>query len=118
MVVQVIREKINYRQLKQIAQENFGEMVKGVVDLKKKILALGGELHADAEAVLLKEGSKQEDLWGFNIYPDRPPAERIEYSSFINIRPSQGNRAMDIQDKNLKQRIGEVIGSLIEESYG
>ncbi len=113
MKIQIIRQPVTIKILQDIAEDNFGEMAKGVVDLRKKIMALGGELHADAEAVLLQEGSKQEDLWGFNIYPDKPDTERLEYTSFINIRPSQNNRSIEIQDQKLRDRIKSVVDSLI-----
>lgn len=87
-------------------------MVKGVVDLTKGIIALGGELHADAETLLLEAGSEQRDLWGFNIYIDKPIEERVVCSSLINIRPSQGNRAMEVQDFDLRQKITDVVNNL------
>lgn len=114
MTIEIIRRRIGKDHLRRLAKENYGEMIKGVVDIGKKMLALGGELHADAEAALLEEGSRQEDLWGFNIYVDKPDAERLEYRSFINIRPSRGNRAMEIQDQKLRHQMKEVIDSLVE----
>ena len=114
MAIRIIRKRMTQQELLQMAGEGFGDMVKGVVDVKQKILALGGELHADAEAVLLEEDSEQLDLWGFNIYPEKPKNERIEFSSFINIRPSQGNRSMEIKDEELKEQITKIIEGLIE----
>ena len=64
MSIHIIRQKINSEQLKQFAQEDYVDMIKGVVDIEQGILALGGQLHADAEAILLREDSRQEDLWG------------------------------------------------------
>lgn len=114
MNIQIINKKISHSHLQRIAKEDFGDMVKGVADIRKNIIALGGELHADAEAVLLKEGSRQEDLWGFNIYPARPASERIEFTSLINVRPKQGNRALVIQDPQLCQKIREIVDNLTE----
>lgn len=114
MTIEIISQKIDKNHLLRLAQENYGEMVKCVADIERRILALGGELHADAESVLLEDGSRQENLWGFNIYVDKPETERLEYSSFINIRPSSGNRAMEVQDKELRDRIKEVVDSLVE----
>lgn len=62
MAIKIIKKKIKRDELKEIAEETFGEMVKAVVDIKQKVIALGGELHADAEAILLKQNSKQENL--------------------------------------------------------
>lgn len=114
MTIKIIKTKISKHELEKIAQENYGEMTKGVADIKRKIIALGGELHADAEALLLEKGSKQADLWGFNIYPAKSKDKRIEYTSLINVRPKQGNRSMEIKDKNLRKHIREVIDLLIE----
>ena len=113
MSIHIIDQKIVYAQLKQFADENYGTMIKGVVDVERKILALGGELHADAEAGLLKEGSKQKNLWGFNIHINTSKEERVEYFSFINIRPSDGNHSMIIQSEQLKAKIKQIVDSLI-----
>ena len=114
MGIKIIKKKITKADLEKIAQETYGEMAKGVVDLKQKIIALGGELHADAETLLLEKGSQQSDLWGFNIYPGKSKEERIVYSSLINIRPTQGSRSIEIKDPNLKKQIKEIIDLLIE----
>ena len=114
MDIKIIKKRISHKDLQKIAEENYGEMTKGVVDLKQKIIALGGELHADAETILLEQGSKQVYLWGFNIYPAKSKEERIEYTSLINIRPKQGNRAIEIKDENLRKQVKEVIDSLVE----
>lgn len=114
MTIRVIKEKISLAEVKNLALETYKEMIKGVVDIRQGIIALGGELHADAEAVLLKQGSRQEDLWGFNIYPEKSFEERIEYSSLINIRPAQGYRSMEIKDEALKGKIKNIINALVE----
>jgi len=118
MDIKIIKNKISLPALKEIARVNYGNMVKGVVDLQLKFLALGGELHADAEALLIQEGSQQKNLWGFNIYPDKPDDERIEYTSLINIRPSQGNLSLEIKNDDLKAQMRQIIASLIEGKNG
>jgi hypothetical protein len=55
--------------------------------------------------LLLEDGSEQDDLWGANWYPDD---QRIEFESFINIRPHAGNRQMVIQDQALRQTIERI----------
>jgi len=85
---ELYREKISKPDLVKLAQETYQEMIKAVVDLKKEIIALGGDLHADAEAKLIDAGSDQGDLWGINIYMDRNIETRIAYTSLINIRPN------------------------------
>ncbi|MCM2257416.1 MAG: DUF5674 family protein [Vicinamibacteria bacterium] len=91
----------------------FEDMVKYVVDVDRGVAAVGGEMHADAEALLLDGGSRQTDLWGANYYPGRGEAECIEYTSLINIRPAQGNRSMELQDEELRARLREITFRLI-----
>jgi hypothetical protein len=62
--------------LRRLVDRFFGDMVKLVVDIKRQVVAVGGELHADAEALLLEDGSEQDDLWGANYYPG-PGLERV-----------------------------------------
>lgn len=67
MTVRIVRSAITRADLVSLAQTQFGDMVKGVVDLQRRVMAIGGELHADEEAALLDDGSRQEDLWGINL---------------------------------------------------
>lgn len=114
MEIKIIKEKISLDELKKIAQENFGEMVKAVVDIEKEIIAIGGELHADGNEKLLEEGSRQENLWGINIYPDKSKEQWVEFSALINIRPSIGNRSMEIQQPEIKEKIKKIVEKLVE----
>jgi len=113
MHIKIISSPVDKDVLVQLARDNYGDMIKGVADLKKGIIALGGELHADAESTLLQDGSAQADLWGFNVYPDLPRDERIEYTSLINIRPSQKNTSMELKDPALRKKLADLVNSLI-----
>jgi len=92
---------------------DFTEMMKIVVDVGQGILAIDADMHADLEQLLLENGSSLQDLWGANIYPFNERNERLEFTSFINIRPSQGNRSMEIGDESLKLQIEEIITRLL-----
>lgn len=116
MKIKIIKKKIGQEELRKFARETFGEMVKAVVDLGQGVLAIGGELHADEEALLLKNGSRQENLWGINIYPDKPRNQRIEYSALINIRPSLGYRSMEIKSPEIRKKIKGIVDRLIGRS--
>lgn len=103
--------------LSDVAARQFGDMVKAVVDVSRSRMAIGGEMHADEEAVLLSEGSGQADLWGVNLYPAEHGTERfIEYDSLINLRPAQGNRSRSVDDPGLRARIAELVGRLVAPS--
>ncbi|TSC71668.1 MAG: hypothetical protein G01um101438_973 [Parcubacteria group bacterium Gr01-1014_38] len=95
------------------ALEDSPEFAKVVVDTARRVLVFGIDLHADGEQLLLDDGSRQEDLWGANIYPGKPPGGQIEYTSMINIRPRQGNRSMDITEATLRDAVASVIRSLL-----
>jgi len=112
--IKIIKDNISKSELKVLAAAIFGDMVKGVVDIEKEVLALGGELHADSEAVLLDCGSKQQNLWGINIYPSLLRSEWIEFDSMINIRPAQNNRSRNVENEEIRNKIIEVVHKLIE----
>jgi hypothetical protein len=109
----LVQAPITRRRLKEIAEQRFGDMVKGVVDLEKQTIALGGELHADEEAILLRKGSAQKDLWGINLYPDLPMPAMLEFDSMINIRPSQNNPTRSVEDPTIRQKITALVAKLV-----
>ena len=111
--MKIVDGPISLADLKAIAEGRFGNLVKAVVDVERKIMALDGELHADEEALLLENGSRQENLWGINIYPDLEGPDRIEFDSVINIRPSQGNRSRGVDDQSIREKIVEVVAGLV-----
>lgn len=112
-VVVLVSDRASPETLRRLAEEGFGDMVKYVVDLDREVIALGGELHADAEAVLLEEGSRQSDIWGANFYPWLPSGDRIDYTSLINIRPSAGNPGMEVMDPGIRQQIRRISERLL-----
>ncbi len=113
--IEIVRESVTLDEVRRRAREQFGEMVKAVVDVEQGIMAIGGELHADEEAVLLDQGSRQSDLWGINLYPDAAEAERVEFDAMINVRPSQGNRSRSVEDAARRERILAIVGRLVRE---
>jgi hypothetical protein len=115
METEIIEMAVPLEHLRKLAEGGFGNLVKAVVDVDQGIMAIGGELHADEEAVLLERGSKQHHLWGINIYTDLPKDERIEFDSMINIRPSQGNRSRGVDDPAMRDNISRIVAHLVRE---
>jgi hypothetical protein len=111
----IVDHRIAPAELARLAQLFFDDMVKYVVDLERGVAAVGGQLHADAEQLLLAAGSRQADLWGANYYPGRGPEDCIEYTSLINIRPAQGNRSMLIADPEIQERVRALTFTLLGE---
>src|SRR3989338_4330209 len=114
MTIRIVRESIKREELLRIASEEFGDFVKAVVDIEGGIMAVGGELHADAEVVLTeKEGSKRENIWGINIYPKKSENEWIEFDSMINLKPHYVNRSRDVESPQIKEKIKNIVKKLI-----
>jgi hypothetical protein len=91
--------------------ETLETYLKVVVDIRREVLAGGGELHADCEAALLEDGSQQTDLWGADWYPT---TKSVSFVSFINIRPRQSNRSMEIQDPTIRKRVEAIVRRLLD----
>ena len=109
----IVKDKITKGELENLAHKQYGDVIKAVVDVKKEIMAVGGELHADEEALLLQNGSRQENLWGMNIYPNNPEENRIEFDSVINIRPSQNNKSRSVESLDIQRKIRDIVNRLI-----
>lgn len=114
MIIKIVTEPITKAEALSIAQEFYGDMVKGVVDIEREVIALGGEYHMDANNVLIEKGSKQAEVWGFNIYPGLEGGDWIEYVSLINIRPQIGNRSMVVEDKKIRDIMRNIIEKLVK----
>jgi len=111
----LVRDQVTLAGVARRAEEGFGEMVKAVVDVDRGWMALGGELHADEEQLLLEAGSAQAALWGINLYPARHPAEDwLEFDSMINVRPRQGNRSRGVEDAATRSAIAAALRKLVD----
>jgi hypothetical protein len=113
--IPIVRDRIPPDELRRLLVHWFGDMVKFVVDIERGCIAIGGELHVDAEQVLLDAGSRQQDLWGANYYPGRGREDCVEFTSLINISPARGNRGMEVTDPALRTRIQLLAWALIGE---
>lgn len=105
--------RVSLGELNEMAANAFGDLVKAVVDVKRNIMAIDAELHADEEALLIENGSDQTDLWGINLYPGLEGNDFVEYDSMINLRPSRGNRGRGVEDPGVRGRIREIVNDLV-----
>ena len=112
----IIRTPIARADLKAIAENQFGDMVKGVVDVERRVMAIGAELHSDEEAILLEDGSTQAALWGINLYHEESGDAFLEYDSMINVRPSAGNRSRTVESEAMRLRIREIVNALVRDA--
>ena len=112
--MKIVENKITNDELKAMAPNYFGDMVKAVADINKEILCVDAELHSDMEQYLLSVGSRQSDLWGFNLYPDETGDDFIEFDSMINIRPHDNNRSRDVESQEIRNKIIEIVNKKVE----
>jgi hypothetical protein len=90
--------------------EEYSRMIKLAVDIRRNILAGGGEMHADCEQLLLENGSEQDDIWGANWYPTE---QRIEFEALINIRPRLGNPSILIRGEETRRKVETVTREIL-----
>jgi hypothetical protein len=107
-------EKISVDELIKMSEAMSEPLVKAVVDVARRVLIIDAGLHADEELFLLKSGSKQQDLWGINLWPDNFGTDDfVEFDSMINIRPAQGNRSRGVDDPKTRKTILEIVAEKI-----
>ena len=105
--------KISRLELNKMAKKMFGNLIKAVIDIEKEIIAIDAEMHADEEALLLKNGSIQKNLWGINLYPQKKDDDFVEFDSIINLKPNQDNRSRGVDNPKIRKKIIEIINKLV-----
>lgn len=115
LFMKIIEKSISIKELEEMSEKMYGSLVKAVVDVEKGIMIVDAELHADEEALLLEKGSRQESLWGINLYPELKGKNGfIEFDSMINLRPGQNNRSRGVGDKNIQEQIKKIVSNLVK----
>lgn len=114
VTVEIFGSATTRAHLAALAEAQFGDMIKAVVDVERRVMAIGGELHSDEEAALIEDGSAQANLWGINLYPAEQGDAWIEFDALINVRPSQGNRSRNVEASALRDLIRQIVAALVE----
>jgi hypothetical protein len=110
-MIHIVRDPATPEQISEMAEAFAGSLVKLAVDVRRDILAGGGELHADCEQVLLEDGSQQENIWGADWYPS---TREVGFEALINIRPRQQNYGMEIQDRDVRAQVEAIVRRIME----
>ena len=110
-MIYIIREPATTQQIQAMLQD-LGTYIKLAVDIEREILAGGGAVHADCEAILLEDGSQQVAIWGADW---SPISQQVTFESLINIRPRQNNRSMEILDPEIRERVAQITTRLLGE---
>lgn len=113
--MKIIRETLTLDELNKMASGLFGSLVKAVVDVEKEIIAVDAPLHADLEALLLQDGSKQKNLWGINFYPEISGDDFVEFDSMINLRPTEKNMSRGVDNPQIRMKILEIVQKRIHK---
>lgn len=108
--------QLSLAELRQVAEKMYGTLVQADVDIKQGLLPVDMDMHADGEAYLLEHGSRQADLWGINLHPDKFGTDDfIEFDSMINVRPRQDNPSRDVLDEAVREQIRDLVAGIVHE---
>jgi hypothetical protein len=116
MIIVTLQNKISLFALNKMAEKMFGNLIKAVVDTKRQIMAVDGELHSDEELLLVENGSKRTHVWGINIYPKLKGEDFIEFDSMINLKPAEGNRSRGVENPKIRKKIINIVNKLITKT--
>jgi len=114
-IMKIAKDTIALDEITQMAVASFGDLVKAVVDVDREVIAFDAELHSDLEALLLEDGSRQNDLWGINLYPKLQGEGFIEFDSVINMRPTQGNRSRGVDNLDIRNKIEQIVMKRVKQ---
>ncbi|MBI3572393.1 hypothetical protein HY091_02595 [Candidatus Kaiserbacteria bacterium] len=115
METRIVKEGIRRNELRTLAHEQYGDIIKAVVDIERGIMGVGGELHVDIQSFLIeKEHSRGDMTWGINLYLEKTGDEFIEFDSMINLKPAAGNRTRGVESEKIQAKIREVVSALVQ----
>lgn len=113
--MEILQNRVDNSYIAELANNFYVDMIKAVADVDRGVIAVDAELHSDLERMLLEDGSNQESLWGFNIYPFADEEDYIEFDSLINIRPRQNNRSRDVENPEIRLKIQKIVSDFISK---
>lgn len=114
METKIVKESITREDLRTLAHEQYGDLIKAVVDVAQGIMGVGGELHVDIQSILIEQaGSKGDTTWGINLYLDKTDDDFIEFDSMVNLKPLLGNRTRGVEDEAVRTAIRNVVERLV-----
>ncbi len=115
METKIVKDNITLDELRSLAREQYGDLIKAVVDTELGIMGVGGELHVDIQSLLIeKEHARGDTTWGINLYLEKTGDEFIEFDSMVNLKPSLGNMTRGVGNKDIRDKIKEIVGRLVQ----
>ena len=101
-------------EVRALATEWYGTMIKGTVDIVENKVAIGGDYHLETYELLIKDGSNHANIWGFNIRFDEGGKDLLEFDSLVNIKPALGNKSRSVENPEIIKKATEIINSWIQ----
>lgn len=108
--MELIKEPLGEEKTSELEQK-YGDYLKLTVDLNSGFLVAGAELHADGEAVLLKEGGRSENIWGGGI---NLVTKEIDATAVLNLRPNLENASMEILDPVKRDKFMTIVKKIFK----
>ncbi len=87
-----------------LAREDYETYIKITIDLEQEIVAIGGQYHADAQNVLIKDHGSKKNIWGGGYSILR---HVFETNALINIQPDK-NPSMEIMDQEIRDKFLKI----------
>ena len=114
METRVVTDGISLDELRALAHEQYGDLIKAVVDIEQGVMGVGGELHVDIQSILIEQnGSRGDTTWGINVYLDKTGDDFIEFDSMINLKPALGNRSRGVEDEGVRAKVRGIVARLV-----
>lgn len=110
----ILKNPISMNEVRELAQEWYGTMIKGTVDIAENKVALGGDYHMETCELLVEDGSNHTNIWGFNIRFEENQAGVLEFDSLVNIKPALGNKSRSVEDPEIIEQATKIIHSWIQ----
>ena len=114
METKIVKGGITREELRALAHEQYGDLIKAVVDVAQGIMGVGGELHIDIQSLLIeKAGTGGDTTWGINLYLDKTGDDFVEFDSMVNLKPLMGNRTRGVEDEAIRTKIRDIVARLV-----
>ncbi|MEN9582229.1 MAG: hypothetical protein RL641_183 [Candidatus Parcubacteria bacterium] len=113
MEIKILKEIMPITEVLALSQNWYDGMIKGCVDIVRNKVALGGDYHIESCELLVKDGSHQNDVWGFNIRFEETPEGLLEFDSMVNIKPALGNRGRNVDNLEVTDKAEGIIRSWV-----
>ena len=109
-MILILKDTATHEQINKLTQIYLA-YTKVVVDIKRNVLAAGGEFHIDCEQVLLADGSVQDNLWGGGYNFEN---KEVDFLGLTNYKPNIDHLSYEITTKDIRQQVESMIRKVFD----